>query len=166
MIVSAPRLKKKRIGRTRFGWSRSRGVSRPTPSRSGGWPPLHQGTPHPRLLPKTGRVRAGLALLQPRRLPPQKRSPALRFADFGRRHEHRFLFLNINTSKARKFAAGCSIKPGRFCFREIGGTKNRGPAPSTTCSWKMALWFALLKQRGLGKWMGFMTDQSFNDLAR
>src|SRR5206468_3892933 len=48
-----------------------------------------------------------------------------------------------------------------FRMEPFSGTKNRGCSPSTTCSWKMAIWFALMRTKELGKWMGFMISDLF-----
>src|SRR5207302_10358950 len=105
--------------------------------------------------------------MQARRLPPQKTGSTVidrryrnapHCGDFDRRHKQRFLFLNIGTSKATKFAGKSSIKAVHFCSREIGGTKNRGPAPSGICNLRIAIWFALLNRTGHGDWLASTTE--------
>src|SRR5438105_12287967 len=95
------------------------------------------------------------------------KSQNLRCGGLDRRHRHRFLVRKINIFRATKFGARWSIKAARICFREIGGTKNRGRALSGTCSWMRTVYAEFMKirlrvtarQGGLGRSMEFMTKR-------
>src|SRR5207253_7955877 len=53
-----------------------------------------------------------------------------------------------------------------ICFPEIGGMKNRGSAPSGICNWRLENWFSLMKVKGPGSWMGYMTETVISSGAR
>src|SRR5439155_27062988 len=86
------------------------------------------------------------------------KSRDLLFGGFGRRQTHLCSFRKRVISRATRSAGKSSIKAVHFCFQEIGGTKNRGRALSGTCSWRTAIWFARMKPKASGRWMGFMTE--------
>src|SRR6266446_5183828 len=86
------------------------------------------------------------------------KSRDLLFGGFGRRRTHLCSFRKRVISRATRSAGKSSINAVRFCFPEIGGTKNRGRVLSGTCSWRMANWFAHTKHPALGKSTGFMTE--------
>ena len=60
---------------------------------------------------------------------------AQRCADFGRQSLHPSCWMKItrHTFAAQKFAEKSSMNAVRIFFLEIGGTKNRGRAPSGIC---------------------------------
>src|SRR5438309_1129977 len=97
--------------------------------------------------------------MQARHLPPQKKKQNYHFEGFGRRQTRSFSFRKIDIFRATKSAGRLWIKPARFCFREIGGTKKHGPAPSTTCSSRTARSCAHTSRRTRGSWMEFTTKE-------
>jgi hypothetical protein len=50
----------------------------------------------------------------------------------------------------------------RIFFPEIGGTKNRGCAPSGISNCKAVNWFGVTKAKELGRWMGSMIEGNRN----
>ena len=61
------------------------------------------------------------------------------------------------TSQCGNLRKNQSINAVRIFFPEIGGTKNRGRAPSGICNCKVVNWFGVTKAMELGRWTGFMT---------
>ena len=70
------------------------------------------------------------------------------------------------TFAVQMFVAKSSINAARICFPEIGGMKNRGSAPSGICNWRLENWFSLMKVKGPGSWMGYMTETVISSGAR
>ena len=77
-----------------------------------------------------------------------------------------FLLRKIGIFKAREFAVRWSINAARICFPEIGGMKNLGRAQSGISSWRLENWFSLMKVKGLGSWMEYMTEIVISSGAR
>src|SRR5215471_21245531 len=63
--------------------------------------------------------------------------------------------ISRHTCAARKFREKSWSNAAHICFRELGGAKNRGHAPSGTCNCKVVNWFGVTNRRGLGKLMEF-----------
>src|SRR5437763_6306908 len=61
--------------------------------------------------------------------------------------------IHRRTFVARKCLEKSSRNAARIFFPEIGGRKNRGPAPSGICNWRMANWFGVTNRREHGRSM-------------
>src|SRR5690242_17117119 len=75
-----------------------------------------------------------------------------RCADFGRHSLRLSCRTKIyrHTFTVPKWPEKSLMNAVRICFPEIGGTKNRGAAPSGICNCKTPNWFGVTNRRELG----------------
>src|SRR5437667_12038553 len=103
-------------------------------------------------------------ILQPTRLPLQKRSHAWRYVGFDRPHPRRFSVPKIHRRifEAQRSIAKSQINAALIWLREIGGMKWHGFVRNGICNWITEFWRAVTEAVGFGKSTEFMTEGTRN----